>query len=285
MTDSSTLIPSYEHLKMMADAHALEASVAFHADGDGKVEVDRIFKEFSETYQPLLADRPYAALFKTYHSLVLTSLTNLLTGQCSPPPSPVKVSEIMDSDLIYRANRLSANDELWNDYVNSTNALAEHLAKEMAAAISKGVDTEALLQQHNLQYVALWHRFGISDKEQEREPNLFSDSYSSHLNAEISRLTNQTLQQDMSLGAEIIRNKMRHHEITKSGEIVNISIGDESIPIPEKIYEDISSIVLSGRAMLAFSRLRQEFPDMQVSRARELISSICQYQQARGLRR
>lgn len=284
MTDSSALIPSYEQLKMMADAHALEASVAFHADGDGKVEVDRIFEEFSETYQPLLADRPYAALFKTYHSLVLTSLTNLLTGQCSPPPSPVKVSEIIDSDLIYRANRLGANDELWNDYVISTNALAEHLAKEMATAISKGSDTEALLQQHNLQYVALWHSFGISDKEQEREPNLFRDSYSSHLNAEISRLTSQAPQQDMSLEAELNLNKMRHHGITRSGAIVNIPIGDEFVPIPEKIYEEIASIVLSGGAILAVSRLRQAFPDMQVSRARELTSSIYQYQQALGLR-
>ena len=284
MAHSSAVIPSYEQLKMMADAHALEASVAFHSDGDGRGEVDRIFQEFSATYQPLLADRPYAALFKTYHSLVLTSLTNLLTGQCNPPPPPVKVSEILDADLIYRANRLGANDELWNDYVGATKALAEDLARQMAISIRRGEDTEALLQHHNLQYIVLWHSFGISDKEKEREPNLFSETYSSHLNAEISRLTSQAPQHDISPEAELNLNKMRHHGIARSGTSFNVPIGDEFVPIPEKLYEEIAIIILSGGTMLAVSKLRQAFPDMQISRAREIASSIYQYQQAIGLR-
>lgn len=278
-------IPSYEELRMMADAHAMEISVAFHNDGAGEREADRVFAEFQEKYQPRLTDKPFTAIFRTYQRLLLNSLNNILKQESTPPPPPVKVSSIGDNEIIQRQNRLSPNEEIWSDYAEAAVNLADKLALEMASAIRAGADTSSLLIAHNLQFAKLSFDYGFTEDEVSRDEKIFSRQYEGKLKEEMERhISAARATRALPIEAELMLRKTKNPGVSRSAAGVSVPIDGEFILIPNGLYEDVSALINDGKALLASSKLRAGLPELDMPTARNIVNSIYEFQRALGER-
>ena len=177
------VIPNYDELRQLADAKGLAIATAFRIDGDGTGQVDVVFNEFADRYQPLLADKPYTALFRTYKNWVLAAIQNALESGSAVAEPPVKVSSITDGQVIHRRNRLSMSADLWSEYTSELKGLATLRANELVQAIREGEDAESLMHLHNLEMAQLGLDYGLTEDEDRRDSDVFSRTYTAVLEA------------------------------------------------------------------------------------------------------
>ncbi|HEY0914243.1 MAG TPA: hypothetical protein VGE22_05180 [Solimonas sp.] len=176
-------VPSYDELRQLADAKGLAIATAFRIDGDGTGQVDVVFNEFADRYQPFLADKPYTALFRTYKNWVLVAIQNALEPGSAVAEPPVKVSSIADGQAIHRRNRLSMSADLWSEYTSELQNLATVRANELLRAVRNGEDAESLMHLHNLEMAQLGLDYGLTEDEDRRDCEIFSRTYTAVLEA------------------------------------------------------------------------------------------------------
>lgn|GEM_PF-5554541 len=111
-------LPSYSELRQMADAKGIGIATAFRTNGDVTHQVSLTLQEFAETYQPLLVDKIYTAIFLTHKNWVSVAMQNALDPGSVKAEPPIRVSALEHDQIIHRSNRLELSDDLWRDYVS-----------------------------------------------------------------------------------------------------------------------------------------------------------------------
>ncbi len=181
-------LPSYSELRQMADAKGIGIATAFRTNGDVTHQVSLALQEFAETYQPLLADKIYTAIFLTYKNWVSVAMQNALDPGSAKAEPPIRVSALEHDQIIHRSNRLELSDDLWRDYVSDLRCLAEVRAKELARVIISGGDTDTTIRLHNIEMAQLGMDYGLPEEDANKYRESYVDTYTSIIREEIELL-------------------------------------------------------------------------------------------------
>ena len=180
-------IPTSKEIRELATLKAIAMATSLRTGGDGTEELQKAADEFTDKYQPLLLDKPFTAIFNTYKQYLIAALNNIFEPGSATYGEPVQISSILDGQEVHRRNRLSLNDEQWDDYIGHLKRTAIECAHEMIDAIRDGEDTDSLLHQHNMRMAALGMDYGLTEEEDLRQGNIAAETYTKALDDAISR--------------------------------------------------------------------------------------------------
>lgn len=174
-------IPTRAELKQIVDLHVLRIVAVQDAGGDGGPTLLQLHQEFEDQYQPLLADKPYTALQRTYKQWIMAGIENYYTPGSAALPPPVRASSVKDNDVVHRRNRLAMNEELRKEYLEDLTFLAARCVEQLVQAIHSGQDTDQLVVQHNLAAAQLGMDYGFMEEEDRRDLESFRNAYAEEL--------------------------------------------------------------------------------------------------------
>ncbi|MBV6690289.1 hypothetical protein KV692_21165 [Xanthomonas euvesicatoria pv. physalidis] len=174
-------IPTRRELQQIVDLHVLQIVSVQDGGTDGGLTLLRLHQEFEDEFQPLLADKPYTALQRTYKQWLMVGIENHYSPGSASLPTAVRVSSIRDSEVVHRRNRLALNEELWSEYLEDIRTLAAACVEELVQAIRAGKETDQLVVQHNLAAAQLGIDYGFTEAEDRRDLDSFRNAYTAEL--------------------------------------------------------------------------------------------------------
>ncbi|QIK81248.1 hypothetical protein G7069_06350 [Lysobacter sp. HDW10] len=179
-------VPSLKELRQMAELKALETSSLIRAGVDSEEILSRSVASFKDTYQPLLVDKVFTALFQTYSQWFIAAVRNLLEPGSAIYEEPVSVASIGDGQVIRRMNRLNLSEDLLNEYKTAIGCLAQECGSQMVQAGAAGKDAREVLVNFNLAATKLEFDFGLTEQESLDTFDLFSGQVAKEVDRRLS---------------------------------------------------------------------------------------------------
>jgi hypothetical protein len=184
--DSSTSTIAALAGKEAAEVFALEK-----AGGDGLALRKEQLRNFQLAYQPLLSDKEYTALFRTYDNLFMTAMKNQYAPGSAVAAPAVTPESIKDGDEIYRPNAALAMDPIrWRAFLADVEKMAERFAKEIAALAASGADAGPRMKEHQMEAAKFALDHGVDDAQFVEQAAVYKAKYLATLEAEATARQN-----------------------------------------------------------------------------------------------